>query len=125
MSSKRQDLDKFREFRDVSVDEEIRVPWSNGAGFSLYRIVDDANGPGPHQLKLIGEYEYTAGDTCEPLPGRKSFYQLWQRNGMVVGMSCNVHDSDNLITDFVRSVQHWLESEPSADYRIRITDEEG
>lgn len=42
---------------DVPVGKVIRVPWSNGHGFSLYTVNDDP-GCGQHWLSLKGEYEY-------------------------------------------------------------------
>ncbi len=54
---------------------ELRVLWSNGAGFSVYRIVEDersddeikAAGALPHRLELLGEWEYVGGDAAVPL----------------------------------------------------------
>lgn len=42
----------------AQVGDEITVMWSNGAGYSVYRIVDNP-GSGPHLLELIREVEYT------------------------------------------------------------------
>jgi hypothetical protein len=42
---------------DVSVGEHIRVPWSNGAGHTVYQLRDD-EGSGPHVLHRVHDVEY-------------------------------------------------------------------
>ena len=41
----------------LRVGEEFQISWSNGAGFSRYRLIDDP-GAGQHLLSLVGEFEY-------------------------------------------------------------------
>jgi len=44
---------------DVYPGQLFRVYWSNGAGESIYRLVDNP-GSGPHLLELVSEKEYGA-----------------------------------------------------------------
>lgn len=40
----------------VQVGDQITVWWSNGAGYSVYKMVDNP-GEGQHLLELIGNWE--------------------------------------------------------------------
>jgi hypothetical protein len=40
----------------AKVGQEIKVPWSNGAGYTIYKVVDDP-GNGPHQFTVVEERE--------------------------------------------------------------------
>jgi len=39
----------------VQVGKEFRVLWSNGAGYSVYRVLDDP-GIGSHLFSLVGQF---------------------------------------------------------------------
>lgn len=41
----------------ASVGKVIRVEWSNGAGYSLYNVVDNP-GSGHHIFEHAGDFEY-------------------------------------------------------------------
>jgi len=54
---------KEHRMKDVRVGEEIRVGWSNGAGYSVYKIIDGTGAfgdfsAGPHELQRVADYEY-------------------------------------------------------------------
>jgi hypothetical protein len=52
----------------VEVGQELRVNWSNGAGYSIYRVTDDP-GPGQHQLTERRDFEYVGRDrVIESIP---------------------------------------------------------
>lgn len=44
----------------LQIGEEFNVLWSNCAGYSIYKIVDNT-GLGPHILQLVKEVEYSTG----------------------------------------------------------------
>lgn len=45
-----------RDVPELQVGFVFRVAWSNGAGYSVYAVVDNP-GSGPHQFELIREVE--------------------------------------------------------------------
>lgn len=65
------------EGRVVYVGQTIRVPWSNGAGASLYRV-DDPPGAGPHVLTKLAEYEepFSTVHRCINVQGRSHWF-VW------------------------------------------------
>jgi hypothetical protein len=42
---------------ELSVGDEIKVRWSNGAGYSVY-CVRDSDDEGPHRLEPVDHFEY-------------------------------------------------------------------
>lgn len=55
-----------RPMLEVHVGQAIVVPWSNGAGFSTYRVVDNP-GSGPHLLEVVSECEYGGAPDGRPV----------------------------------------------------------
>ena len=45
---------------EIEVGSEFTVKWSNGAGYSVYRVVDNPEN-GPHLFEVVGEYEVCNG----------------------------------------------------------------
>lgn len=43
---------------EFNVGDQFTVVWSNGAGESVYKIIDDP-GTGSHLFSLVSEKEYT------------------------------------------------------------------
>jgi hypothetical protein len=56
----------LRRVPEVHVGRTVKVPWSNGAGYSLYKVQDDP-GSGPHWLQILGHYEICNDGTYELL----------------------------------------------------------
>jgi hypothetical protein len=50
--------------KDLSVGEEFKVWWSNGTGYSIYRVVD---APGPHELIAVGHHEINSDGKFSPI----------------------------------------------------------
>ena len=46
-------------FHEINVGDALVIKWSNGAGFTLARVLDNP-GSGPHELKVLGNFEVTS-----------------------------------------------------------------